>query len=238
VQSEAALPREWSLALLQDDAAAEERKFVHGETSDQTAGLELFRRAIADQDDEAWQAIINVYRGVLITQAKRHRLSPLVNEQAGLCVDLAFERFWHATRAGRLQQFDSLASILRYLKLCFATVLLDEARARRRHTPEVRFEESEQSIDWCLTPDASSHVIDQVAAAELWQAIKRQLASDDERLVAYLSFVDGLTPAEIVERRPDRFPTAQHVYRVKRGVVARLRCSPLLQQLRGELALT
>jgi hypothetical protein len=223
--------RERSLGLLEDEADVEERKFNRGETSDQTAGLELFRRAIAERDGDAWQAIIAVYRGVLIGQAKRHRLSPLVDAQAGLCVDLAFERFWHATRAGRLQQFDSLAPILRYLKLCFASVLLDEARARRRRTPEVPLEEL--SVDGCLTPDASADVIDQVAATELWQAIRRQLATEEERLVAYLSFVEGLTPAEIVERHADRFPTAPRVYRIKRGVVERLRSSPVIQRLRS-----
>jgi hypothetical protein len=129
-----------------------------------------------------------------------------------------------------VQKFDDLGAILKYLKMCFGSVLLDEARARRRRVLEVPLDEL--SGERCLAADASSHVIDEASAEELWYEIKRQLASNNERLVAYLSLVRGLTPAEIAMRHPDRFETVIHVYRVKRNILVRLRRSPSIQRWR------
>jgi hypothetical protein len=224
--------RELSLDMLRAEAWVQERRFARRETSDQAAGLELFRRAITERDDDAWDAIMIVYREGLIAQAGRNVLSQLVGERIAVCADLAFERFWHATRSGCVQKFDDLGAILKYLKMCFGSVLLDEARARRRRLLEVPLEEL--SGERCLAADASSHVIDEAGAEELWYEVKRQLASSNERLVAYLSLVRGLTPAEIAMRHPDRFETVIHVYRVKRNILVRLRRSPSIQRWRDE----
>ncbi len=222
--------RELSLAMLQAEACAQELRFGRWEPIDQAAGLELFRRAIRERNDDAWCAVIAVYRDGLIAQAGHHVLSRLGAERVAACVDLAFERFWQATRAGCLQTVDDLASILKYLKLCFGSVLVDEARARRRRMPEVPLEalSGERSV----TADVSSHVVDHAGAAELWHAINQQLANTDECLVAYLSFVGGLAPAQIAERCPDRFETVFQVYRIKRNILVRLRNSPSIQRLR------
>jgi len=224
--------RELSLARLEAEACAEQRSYTLGEASDQAPGLELFRRAITEEDDAAWHAIVRVYRPGLIGQAGRHVLSQVVGEQAAVCADLAFERFWRATRAGRLRQLDDLPSIMKYLKLCFASVLLDEARARRRRALEVSLQEL--SSEQCVTTDVSNQVVDQASSAELWQAIDRQLVDANERLAAYLSFVQGLTPSQIAGRHPDRFQTVSHVYQTKRAMIDRLRKSRAIQRLRNE----
>src|SRR5262249_49608942 len=205
---------------------------ARGKVSDQAPGLELFRRAITDGDDDAWHAIMHVYRAALIGLAGRHVLGQVGGEEVEVCADLAFERLWHAARAGRLRQLDDLPSIIKYLKMCFASVLLDQARARRRRAPEVSL--VEVSDDQCLTTDVSSQVVDEASSAELWQAIERQLVDENERLLAYLSFVRGLSPSQIVDRHPERFETAAHVYRAKRTIVQRLRKSHVIQQLRNE----
>ena len=112
------------------EARAQEANFVRGEPSDDAAGVELFRRAIADADEAAWEAVVELYRGLLIAQSARQVVRNLVAEDAGFCVDRAFQRFWRATRVRGIHEFQDLASILKYLKMCLASVLLDEARAR------------------------------------------------------------------------------------------------------------
>src|SRR5438876_2288305 len=113
------------LAILCAEARAQETNFVRGEPSDDAAAVELFRRAIADGDEDAWEAVVALYRGLLIAQSARQVVRSLVVEDAGFCVDRAFQRFWRATRARGIHEFQDLASILKYLKMCLASVLLD-----------------------------------------------------------------------------------------------------------------
>lgn len=202
--------------------------FTRGEASDDTAGVELFRRAMTDDDQAAWQVIIELYRGLLIAQASRRVVRGFVAEDDGFCVDRAFQRFWRANRKGRLQQFNDLASILKYLKMCLASVLLDEARARRR---QAWVSLDEVPPETCVGTDPSSHVVGKVAARELWEIISREVVDPQELLVARLSFVSGLTPRDIITRHPEKFQDVYDVYRTKRNMIERLRRSAALRQL-------
>jgi DNA-directed RNA polymerase specialized sigma24 family protein len=209
-------------------ARRQEQNWAAGLPSDTGAGVELFRRAIVDNDEGAWAAIISLYRPLLQTQAARRAVRELIAEDDGFCVDRAFQRFWQATRAGRMRDLSDLAAILSYLKLCLASVILDEARARRRQ-PSTSIETV--SPEASLRDDPSAVAVGRVARSELWRAVDAELRSDDERLVAQLSFVHGLTPREIRARHPERFADVFAVYRIKRNIVDRLRTSRAVRQL-------
>ena len=210
------------------EARAQEANFVRGEPSDDAAGVELFRRAIADADEAAWEAVVALYRGLLIAQSTRQVVRSLVVEDAGFCVDRAFQRFWRATRARGIHEFQDLASILKYLKMCLASVLLDEARARRRQAC-VSFDGL--APDAYVSSDPSSEVVAGIAQVELWKAIDRELRTDTERLVVRLSFAAGLSPREIKALHPEHFADVSEVYRLKRNLIERLRRSPAISEL-------
>jgi DNA-directed RNA polymerase specialized sigma24 family protein len=219
---------ELALQDLCAEARQQEHNFVGGLPSDGGAGLELFRRAIVERDDAAWTAVMTLYRGLLLAQTGRQVVRGLVLEDDGFCVDRAFQRFWRATQAGRMHQFSDLGSILKYLKLCLASVMLDEARARRR--------QATTSLDRLapgasISTDPTAEAIGRIARAELWRAIESELRDERERLVARLSFVGGLTPREIYARHPQRFGAIGDVYRVKRNVLERLRHSGAIGRL-------
>src|SRR6266851_1362874 len=212
------------------EARAQEANFVRGEPSEDAAGVELFRRAIADADEAAWEAVVTLYRGLLIAQSARQVVRSLVVEDAGFCVDRAFQRFWRATRARGIHEFQDLASILKYLKMCLASVLLDEARARRR---QACVSIDDMSADACVSTDPSAEVVANIAQVDLWKAIDRELRNDTERLVVRLSFAAGLSPREIKALHPDLFPDVSEVYRLKRNHIERLRHSPAISDLLG-----
>jgi DNA-directed RNA polymerase specialized sigma24 family protein len=186
------------------------------------AGLELFRRAIADGDEAAWRDVIDMYRGLLLAQAGRQVVRGLVLEDDGFCVDRAFQRFWGASRAGRIKRFDDLGAILKYLKMCLGSVMLDEARTRRRQA-WTSFDDLAHEAD--VSTDPLNEVIGRLTRKELWAAVERELADPKERLVARLSFVAGLSPREILARHPDIFQDVFDVYRIKRNMIDRLRRS-------------
>lgn len=221
--------REVGLDELRLEAQAQELGFTRGEASDDAAGLELFRRAISDGDEGAWQAIIEIYRGLLVGQAGRRVVRGLVVEDDGFCVDRAFQRFWRASRGGRVHhQFGDLPSILKYLKLCLGSVLLDEARARRRRAC---LSIDDVPPEACISGDPAAQVIGRLARRELWDVINATLVDANERLVARLSFVGGLSPREILARHPAKFRDVLEVYRTKRNMIERLRRNTTLQQL-------
>jgi DNA-directed RNA polymerase specialized sigma24 family protein len=220
--------RTMSLEQLRVEAQAQERSFTRGEAADDAAGLELFRRAVAEHDSAAWQAVVEIYRGLLVAQAGRRVVRGLVAEDDGFCVDRAFQRFWMATNRRQQHQFDDLGSILKYLKMCLGSVLLDEARSRRR---QAWVSIDEVSPETYVSADPSSQVVDRLARRELWDAMDAELQDDNERLVARLSFVAGLSPREILARHPEKFQDAFDVYRTKRNMIERLRRSTRLKQL-------
>jgi DNA-directed RNA polymerase specialized sigma24 family protein len=196
------------------------------QAAEDAAGLELFRRAIADGDEAAWRDVIDMYRGMLLAQASHQVVRGLVLEDDGSCVDRAFQRFWGASRAGRIKRFDDLGAILKYLKLCLGSVMLDEARARRRQA-WMSFDDLAHEAD--VGTDPSRKVIGRLARRELWAAVERELADPREHLVARLSFVAGLSPREIRARHPDQFEDVFEVYRIKRNMIDRLRRSRAIQ---------
>jgi hypothetical protein len=220
--------RDLPLEHLRAEAQAQEVAYARGEPAEDAAGLELFRRAIEERDEAAWHAVVEIYRGLLTAQAGRKAVRGLVAEDDRFCVDRAFQRFWHATTTGQLTRFDDLASILKYLKMCLGSVLLDQARARRR---QGWLSIDDVSPDACVTADPSSQVIGRVARRELWETIDRELPNALERLVAHLSFVAGLCPREVLARHPEKFDDVYDVYRTKRNMIDRLRRSQEIYSL-------
>src|ERR1051326_2628388 len=177
--------RDLPLEELRVQAQAQETNYTHGEASDDAAGLELFRRALEESDEAAWLAIIDVYRGLLVAQASRKVIRGLVVEDDGFCVDRAFQRFWRASQNGRIHQFNDLASILKYLKMCLGSVLLDEARARRRRR-RGWVSIDDVAPESCVSADPAAQVIGRIAGRDLWATIDRELTDPRERLGARL----------------------------------------------------
>jgi DNA-directed RNA polymerase specialized sigma24 family protein len=221
--------RESSIEDLRSEALEQEHNFVNKLPSQDAAGVELFRRAIDLGDERAWATVIELYRGLLHAQAGRQVIRGLVDEDDAFCVDRAFQRFWRATRTRGMHEFGDLGSILKYLKMCLASVLLDEARARRRQAC-ASIEDLRPEAH--LSTDPTAMVIGHNAGRDLWQAVEAELRGDAERTVAYMSFVTGLTPQEIFTRCADRFTDVTEIYRIKRNVIDRLRRSPAIQSFR------
>jgi len=184
------------------------------------SGMDLFRRAICERDDEAWTTVVEQYRGIVLAAIRRHSASHQLHEDDIYWINRAFQRFWAAVGPDRFGQFTELPAILGYLKMCAVSVLLDDLRALRR----CQFAPIDETSPECaVEPDHGDVVSDRLDAAALWAAVLETLVSDTERLVARLSFVGGLSPREIFARHDDCFANVGDVYRVKRNLLERLR---------------
>lgn len=187
-------------------------------TTTDTYAFELFRRAIQERNELAWQALIDQYSGLICAWVRQHPAAGR-DSDVGELVSGAFERFWAAVGPDRWPQFPNLASLLRYLKMCAHSVVIDDLRFRQR-APTVPLE---------YLTSTTTDMLGDVAATDLWNAIVRQLPDESDRLVIYLSVVRDMTPGDIQKQCRQRFASVADVYRVKRNALDRLRRSPDLR---------
>ena len=204
----------------------ETTKFIHGEARDDSYCFELFARAIERREPLAWDAIMAQYRGIVLAYVRQHSASSLAGEGDDFWVNRTFQRFWMAVGRDRLGRFTDLPSLLKYLKMCAHSVLLDEIRARRgaQLTPL-----DDVPPGALRARDMEAEAVGTLSGADLWAAVRRALPDESEWLVAYLSLARDLKPSEIHQRHPDRYASVADVYRVKRNVLERLRRSAEIQ---------
>src|SRR5439155_10253788 len=131
--------------------------------------LELFRRAICETDSAAWESVLDVYRGLVAAWIRHHPAATVAADEDEYWLNRAFERFWRAVAPERFQTFATLPALLRYLKMCVHSVLLDEVR-RQRATADTLDLAAAEAEPATADPDRS---LDRLAGQELWQAIER-----------------------------------------------------------------
>lgn len=219
--------KQMPLAELVSACRAETGKFLRRESPNNAFCRELFRRAIADSNQAAWDAVVAQYSGLVVAWIKHHPAWPSVREDEDYWVNRAFERFWLAVGPEQFPAFHHLGALLRYLQLCAHSVLMDEVRRRSVVTVEPL---APQAAGADAGPDIERLALGELAERELWRAIADEVQDEAERLVAYLCFAAEWKPREVHQRYPDQFRSVADVYRVKRNLVDRLRRSPQIRE--------
>jgi hypothetical protein len=219
--------REVPLADLASRCREETLRFLRGEPRDDTYCFEVFQRAVVERDNQAWEALVGQYRGIVLAYVSQHSAAAMIGESDDYWVNRAFQRFWTAVGADRFAQFPDLPALLRYLKLCVHSVLMDEVRSRRARTC-ASLDDVSDSLP--SVASAERNVLGDLGGEQLWQAIVGLLRDEREKQVAYLSFTRDLKPAEIFDRSPELFPSVADVYRVKRNLIERLRNSQVIRE--------
>ena len=203
-------------------------RFLRAEPRDDAYCFELFELAVARRNPDAWEAIMIQYRGIVLAYVAQHAVARSLRESDDYWLNRAFQRFWLAVGPERFGQFHDLPALLKYLKLCVHSVLLDEVRTRRAGTTTSLDELPE------TTPaphDAEQGAISSLAGQRLWELIMAEVRDEAERKVAFLSFARDLKPAEIFSRHPDLYEGVADVYRIKRNLIERLRRNPEIRAL-------
>jgi RNA polymerase sigma factor (sigma-70 family) len=197
--------------------------------------FELFRRAILERSERAWDKIVAQYRRMVLAWVGRHPDFSVVarSEDADHWVDAVFVRFWNAVKPERFHQFGETRQLLAYLKMCVHSVIQDELRQRQQAHLDVSLQPADDetaSEDYSRAIEVRDEPDERIEAEELLAIIRRELHDERERRVFELSIRLGYTPREITRRDPERFPTAEVVYQIKRNLLDRLRRSPELRK--------
>lgn len=223
-------PAGMELSSLVRRCNVESERFYHGQPHDTRFSYELFRRALVERNEVAWEYIFSHYRALVESWVRRSGAFASSGETSEFFVVAAFTRFWRAIPAERFEQFPTLPSLLQYLQRCAGCVVIDSVRAQswaEMQTEEAMpFGYSDQ-----ISPDEEA--MERVNREEFWTYINAQLNDEAERVVVFNSFVLGMKPGDIYEQRPDLFNCVNDVYNVKRNVLGRLSRN---QELRRMLA--
>ncbi|MBV9689820.1 MAG: sigma-70 family RNA polymerase sigma factor [Ktedonobacteraceae bacterium] len=209
-------PCEMSLTSLADRSFVEMSKYRRKEASDDRYCLEIMRRAVLQNDDEAWAVLYRQFGENLHLWFHRHPWKDVVlqYEQEEHYVDLAFERFWKSVRKQELS-FSTLAAAMSYLHMCLNCSIMDMLRDSARPKEAVL-------PDYEQANEAEPLVEDMYHENDVWEAIESLLPDDKEKRVAYLHFHCNLKAREIMQFCPGEFCNEREIYRLKRNIIDRL----------------
>jgi hypothetical protein len=199
----------WELAK---HCLTEIEHYRRGEHHTDEYGLELLRRATIQNDQEAWDWIQQCFGGMVHGWLHRHPCSTAVCrlESEENYVAQAFERFWQATTLTQHVKFNSLAAGLQYLRACLNGVILDTLRVYARPR--------EMSLPEPGEP-GEPHVEEATDSSEVWEILQTMLPDEREKWLAYLSFLCGLKPREIMRFCPQEFSDIHEIYRLRRSIM-------------------
>ncbi len=225
--SESLDPKQLSLLALVRRCATESDHFYHNRAYDARFAHELFRRALVERDEIAWEHVYTHYSPLVESWVRRSGAFVGSGESSEFFIGAAFTKFWRAVSPERFATFATLAALLSYLQLCTGSVVIDSVRSQSWAEMV-----AEDALPADQTPRASAddQAIERVSRAEFWSYIDTQLNDDAERAVVLGSYVLGMKPGEICDQRPDLFPSVGDVYNIKRNVLSRLSRNPELRR--------
>ncbi|MEM7532279.1 MAG: hypothetical protein AAF639_08885 [Chloroflexota bacterium] len=213
---------------LEQHARQELDNFLAGRPSKSSYGFELFRLALVERNEQAWTAVIRIYGRLVLSWVKQHPSFPMVNEEADYFVNRTFERLirYVGKKEGKFFDFDSLAALLEYLKMCAYASVLDDAPAPLPRT-ETPIEDTPIYTEQLYTQTDHSDVY----RNQFWQLVDMQLKDEAERIVMYGFFLWGYRDREIRENYPTMFKDNKSVANKRGSVLKRLARLPAFQEI-------
>lgn len=206
------LPGLMGISELTDHCMSEINNYRCGEPSNDQYALDLFRRALVQRDQLAWEVIQQRFNGMMLHWMRIHPM-----REAACCFDSeenyvaqAFTRFWLATSVNQKIEFRTLAAALRYLRASLNGAILDTLRAYSR-AHEIPLPEPGEPGE--LVAEGQDDV------GELWAVIQGLLPDKRQPRVAYLLFHCHLKPREILRYCPREFCDIREIYRLRRNIV-------------------
>ena len=212
------LPDQMSLSALAERCMSQIEHYRRNEPHNDQYCLEIFYRAMVKHEPDAWEFLQRLFTPTVRAWMHNnpYRDDACRHEPEENYVDDAFARVWQASIRNRLE-FTSLGAALNYLKISLQGAVIDKLRAysRPREVPLPDPGSDTYSVEEPATED-------EYGSYELWEIVKSLLPNKRERRLAYLMYVGGLKPREIIHLCANEFSDIQEVYRLTRNVIERL----------------
>lgn len=217
-----------SLAEIARRCREETERFFHRLAPDTRYCYELFRRALARREGDALAHLIANYTPLVEGWVRRHPGFPKSGEEPAFFVAAAFEKLWHAVSPARFASFPNIKPLLRYLKLCVGSSVIDHLR---NLDDTASLDDDARSA--MSEPLAAEPPLSPAERAEFWAEVMRRAQNEKEAVVAHACFSLQMKPGEAFREYPGVFEDVREIYRVKQNLLERLRRD---QNLRKYLA--
>lgn len=202
--------------------------FLRKRLSDPRYGFELFRRALQGHSDLSWEAILGVYGYLVSSWVRKHPSFPMRDEDINYYVNRAFERLWRniACKQDKFSKFNNLKSILRFLKMCVHSAVMDDAPRNAPDTIDIlSFSGRGAQLD-IIEP----FTLSQFNKDEFWQLVMAQLNSTAEQVAIIGYFYLGMKNRELYSNYPDLFRSTKQLANIRLNVLRRLARLPQFEQ--------
>lgn len=200
-----------------------------GQNNEQGYCLELFRRALEEHENEAWNAILEQYRNLVVSWLRRTSNYALSDNTYDDLFQDTLMRFWRTTQKHTIplsSHFQHIGALLKYLSQCATTTCLDHLRRQGRienlQQKLESFEREHGAVYFHIdTREAEMDRGAQIDAVREW--VEQEVTDHQEAIVLKMSYELGLKPREIAEHYPQDFATVNEVHQVKKRILKRLR---------------
>ena len=224
-------PQNLNLTDLASWCAKETELYFRHQSSNSMYCFELFRRAIQERDQAAWEIICSQYQALVAGWVKHHPAFEASGEEVQYFVNGAFGKIAGTITPSKFNSFSDIGFLLRYLKMCVHSVIVDHNRT----TDQKRMYTLDDASDKPSTePPLEAQAMDRSHQQAIWDWIKTRLQDEKESYVIHGSFVLNLKPQELYELFRTVFTDVDEIYRVKQNVLSRLRRDPEVRKLLGE----
>lgn len=185
------------------------------ESFDDRTALEIVRRALVEQTDDAWSSLEQRFSEHIRVWIRSHPCSDLalLHDTEENYIAQTFSRFWYAMRTQQCV-FATLPAALAYLHATLNGVMTDTLRFHVR-SREVPLPESGTCHEPCVEEPLENE--------RVWESLQNLLYDERERRIFYLLYYCGLKPREIVSRCSEEFAEVKEIYRVNKNIIERLR---------------
>jgi len=223
-------PQQMGLGDLADWCAHQTELYFRHQSYDPSYCFELFRRAIRERDQPAWERICLQYQALVAGWVRQHSRFETSGEDVQYFVNGAFAKIAVSLTSEKFGGFSDIGALLRYLKLCVHSVIMDYSRL----IEEDRFTDLEDvSDEGSPEPSPEQQAMDRSEVQALWGLLDSRLQDEKERAVIQGSFVLALKPQELFDHYSKLFTDIDEIYRVKQNVIARLRRDPEFRKFLG-----
>ncbi len=223
-------PQQMAMDDLANFCAQETNLYFRHQTHDTKYCFELFRRAIQEESKAAWDAICAQYQMLVKGWVIQHHAFDSTREEAEYFVNGAFSRISATITPVKFGSFSDLGYLLRYLKMCVHSVIMDYSRTVD-YTALLTLDDASEEAS--RDPSPEEQAMDHSNRQTVWELTRQRLHDEKERLVIEGSFVLDLKPQEIFDHFPRVFSDVDEVYRVKQNVISRLRRDSEFRKLLG-----
>lgn len=223
-------PQHMGLGDLADWCAHQTELYFQHQSYDPSYCFELFRRAIRERDQPAWERICLQYQALVAGWVRQHSRFETSGEDVQYFVNGAFAKIAVSLTSEKFGGFSDIGALLRYLKLCVHSVIMDYSRLiEQDHFTDLEDASEEGSPE----PSPEQQTMDRSEQQALWSLLESRLQDEKERAVIQGSFVLALKPQELFDHYPKLFTDIDEIYRVKQNVIARLRRDPEFRRFLG-----